>query len=261
MKIKFDTKGCECTLRDGFSEADTLYVNHCHPLYEIITVVCGKIAINIENKRYNVSAGEMVLIRPAEYHSITSLDRAEYRRFTLLFDASRIPAEIRSDVIAKISQSPVCRHEQMSSFLSRLESAMCRDDASTFAPLVEAMITELFYIAYEADTLVHDCQDDMVMQTVIEYIGTHLTEKITLEDVAAHALISKSALCHLFKSRMNISMKQYILQKKIAYAAELIKNGRSASAASQAVGYENYAGFYKMYKKFLLEPPMESKRQ
>ena len=105
MKIRFDSAKYECVLRDGFSEADTLYVNHCHPLYEIIMVVCGKIAINIENRRFAVSAGEIVMVKPAEYHIITSLDASEYRRFTLLFDPSLLPVEIREGIFSKIAIS------------------------------------------------------------------------------------------------------------------------------------------------------------
>lgn len=255
MKIRFDSAKYECVLRDGFSEADTLYVNHCHPLYEIIMVVCGKIAINIENRRFAVSAGEIVMVKPAEYHIITSLDASEYRRFTLLFDPSLLPVEIREGIFSKIAISPVLRHEDMPQLFKRLDMTMRREDVGSYAPLIDALITELFYAIYEAEELPAESQDDRAMQAVLEYIGGHITERIMLDEVAACALVSKSSVCHMFKSRMNISMKQYILQKKIAYAAELIKSGTSASAAAEAVGYENYAGFYKMYKKFLLSTP------
>lgn len=49
---------------------------------------------------------------------------------------------------------------------------------------------------------------------------------------------------------MNISVKQYILQKKLTYAARLMQDGMTAAGAAKAVGYENYADFYRMYRKF-----------
>jgi AraC-like DNA-binding protein len=48
---------------------------------------------------------------------------------------------------------------------------------------------------------------------------------------------------------MKISVKQYIIQKKLSYAARLIGEGASTASAASAIGYENYANFYKVYKK------------
>ena len=259
MKIKYEGRGYECVLRDGLSESDTVYENHCHPFYEIIMVVCGKIAISIEDKRFTVSAGEIVFIRPAEYHSFFSLDEAQYRRFTLLFEDSLIPVGIRDRLLSKTEISPVCHHSDMAALFSRLDGALRRDNVEDYSRLIDAIITELFYIIADASVFSDEEDSDGILQSILEYIAEHITERVLLEDVAAHVLLSKSAVCHIFKNRMNTSPKQYILQKKITYAAGLIKKGASANEAARMVGYENYAGFYKMYKKFLSEAPSERK--
>ena len=54
---------------------------------------------------------------------------------------------------------------------------------------------------------------------------------------------------------MKISIKQYILQKKLSYAANLIECGIRATEAAERIGYENYANFYKMYVKVFGTPP------
>ena len=70
-----------------------------------------------------------------------------------------------------------------------------------------------------------------------------------LDDLAAYTSRSKSSFCHLFEARMNITPKQYILQKKLALASKLIDEGVPRTAAAMRVGYDNYSNFYRLYHK------------
>ena len=59
---------------------------------------------------------------------------------------------------------------------------------------------------------------------------------------------------------MNISPKQYILQKKLALANKLIRDGTPATVAAMQVGYDNYSNFYRMYQKRVSHRPTENKK-
>ena len=48
---------------------------------------------------------------------------------------------------------------------------------------------------------------------------------------------------------MNISPKQYILQKKLALANKLMDEGVPRTVVAMQVGYENYSNFYRLYRK------------
>ncbi|MBR2432538.1 MAG: helix-turn-helix domain-containing protein, partial [Clostridia bacterium] len=76
---------------------------------------------------------------------------------------------------------------------------------------------------------------------------------ILLDDIAKYTSRSKSSFCHLFESKMNISPKQYILQKKLALASKLIDEGVPHTVAAMQVGYENYSNFYRLYRKKLYQ--------
>ena len=67
------------------------------------------------------------------------------------------------------------------------------------------------------------------------------------------------SLCHLFKSKMKISIKQYVLQKKISYATALIQQGVPTGEAAKRIGYLNYANFYTAYKNLTGKSPAEIK--
>ena len=60
---------------------------------------------------------------------------------------------------------------------------------------------------------------------------------------------------------MKISVKQYIINKKLAYAASLMRDGVNATDAAAAVGYDNYSNFYKMYKNVFGTSPRDDSRK
>ena len=114
-------------------------------------------------------------------------------------------------------------------------------------------MTEIFYDACLSPKAHEKIQADAFLQKAFEYIELHLHEKILLDDIAKYTSRSKSSFCHLFESKMNISPKQYILQKKLALASKLIDEGVPHTVAAMQVGYENYSNFYRLYRKKLYE--------
>ena len=112
-----------------------------------------------------------------------------------------------------------------------------------------------FYEYIEARQKSTETEADAFLQRSIAYIEGHLSEKILLDDLAKLTSRSKSSFCHLFEEKMKISPKQYILQKKLALANKLIRDGVPATVAAMRVGYENYSNFYRVYKRQFQKSP------
>ena len=251
--------GYELVLREGGAESSSVYENHCHPFYEIIMVIAGDVLVSIENRSFAVSSGAMVIVEPGAYHSVTVSKESEYRRMTLIFEEFVIPRGVKELFVELARRTPVCYHEDAPVLMRRLAFALCDGDGriEDYSALIEAITVEMFYILAASDVRSTEGENDKCLQLMLDYIMQHITEKISLSDLAAAAFISRSAVCHFFKDKMHTTFKQYLLQKKITYAAHLIHNGMPAEQASRLIGYEHYAGFFKMYKKFLKKAPTE----
>lgn len=261
MEIKHNGYGYECVLRDGYAESAAVYENHCHPFYEIIMVREGEALLNIENRSFTAKSGALIVIRPGAYHSATVPIGAEYRRITLLFEEFIIPEGIRKRFLSELRQDVVCYHAETPALLSRLCYALKKqnEEGEGYRELIESLFVEMFYLIVSGESYSDEGETDRSLQLMLDYITEHITERITLEDIAAAAFVSKSAVCRVFKDRMHTTFKQYLLQKKVSYAASLISRGVGANEAARIVGYENYAGFYKMYRKFLSKSPTDRK--
>lgn len=254
-KINFDTKHLQCTYRESFSQTDNIFENHCHLLFEMIGVFEGSVSVQIEGTKYTVMPYEAAFIPPLTYHSISANEGAVYKRITFLFDQSFIPEEIQADFMQKAQTYPVVRQDSLKPVLTQILQTFQEEEGVKYAPLLESLLVQIFYIHTYKD-IPHTAQQvNPTLQGITEYIHRHICEKISLDDIAGALFLSKSTVCHLFKEQMNISVKQYILQKKMTYAAKLIQSGMQVSEAAHCVGYDNYTNFYKIYCKVFQTTP------
>lgn len=251
----FETRHLQCTYRKTVTQTHNIFENHCHLQFELIAVFEGSVSVQIEGTKYRLTSCAAALIPPLTYHSVSSDKSALYQRITFLFDRSFIPEEIQTDFLEKLQTHPIVTHDSLQFVFARLFQTFQEENLSIYAPLLESLLVQIFYIHTYQDISPSCKQTNPALQAITEYIHSHICEKISLDDIAGALFLSKSAVCHLFKEHMNISVKQYILQKKMTYAAQLIQNGMPATDAAHCVGYENYTNFYKIYCKVFQTTP------
>lgn len=251
MNLNFQAGKFLIEYKESRNDAPIVWENHCHTQYEMITVLEGDITVMLEGRSYRLKADNAVIIPPLLYHTITTNQRGIYRRITALFDIDAIPAVLRPHFQQKDADLNV--------FLSRenneLRQLFQLTDPHLYEPLGESLMILLFYDEIRADHVEAEAVNDEFLQKIIAYIDKHLSEHILLDDLAVLTSRSRSSVSHLFEEKMNITPKQYILQKKLALAHKLINDGVSPTTAAMQVGYENYSNFYRMYQKIFLTTP------
>lgn len=92
----------------------------------------------------------------------------------------------------------------------------------------------------------------------MKYIDEHYTEKIDLNSLSQMFHFSVSSLCHVFKSDFGISIKKYILQKRINGCHLALLQGEHSEAVCEAFGFSNYSTFFRAYKKQFGVAPSKS---
>lgn len=90
----------------------------------------------------------------------------------------------------------------------------------------------------------------LTIEDTLVYIGTHLEDPLTLDIIADALHMSKYYLHRLFRAAMGITLKQYILMRKIHHAFHLITHtDRSLSDIGLSLGFGNQASFIRAFKK------------
>ena len=91
------------------------------------------------------------------------------------------------------------------------------------------------------------------------YVSDNLSGDLSVETIASAVNISSSGIIHSFKKELGISLHNYITQRRLIYARELIINGHQPSKIYTDCGYSDYSSFYRAYVKFFGRPPSKEK--
>ena len=101
-------------------------------------------------------------------------------------------------------------------------------------------------------------EDDQIIKRMSEYIDTHSEEQIRLEDIAYMVNLSPSYAAIYFRKKTGITVRDYILQKKMETARKkLLEKDVSVTDIAYALGYHDYRSFSRAFKNITGMTPSE----
>ena len=95
-----------------------------------------------------------------------------------------------------------------------------------------------------------------------QYIRDHYATKLSLQQIAVQALMSKSYFANLFKQETGMTVWEYVAALRMDEARRLLLNtSMKIYEIAQGVGYENSVYFTQLFKEFYGLTPTEYKRR
>lgn len=96
------------------------------------------------------------------------------------------------------------------------------------------------------------------IESVIDYIETHLNEKLTLDTIAATIHYSKYHLSRLFVDTVGLHINEYIKRRQLTEAAKLlIFSEKPIIDIALLCGYQSQQAFSSAFKSMYKAPPAE----
>lgn len=121
-----------------------------------------------------------------------------------------------------------------------------------------------FYETMNHKTLLTDsksAQNDLLSE-ILAYMNKRLTEPLTIEDICHEFFISRSSLQALFKTHLNTSPKNYLLNIKLQKSKELIReNQYTISEIAYRLGFSSIHYFSRLFKKYFNTTPSDYARK
>ena len=91
--------------------------------------------------------------------------------------------------------------------------------------------------------------ENLIVSRTLQYIATHVYDKMSVESVAREAGVSTSHLTALFHRQMDISPGEYIRRVKLEESKNLIREGRlNFSQIAAALNYSTIHHFSRQFK-------------
>lgn len=92
--------------------------------------------------------------------------------------------------------------------------------------------------------------DRHAMMNIISYINLNFTKKLLLNDLASDSYMSVSKFKYIFESFTGQTFSEYIIQKRMDYACDLLRNTNMyVNEISSLIGYSNPSSFSTQFKK------------
>ena len=244
-----------------------------HDFYEIVYFESGNVTYTIEGIAYTLEANDILLINSNECHAVTvnsEEDAPPYKRCVLQLAKNALPFDASILNMIESTFSPknrlikanVVKQFHCLRYLKQLKK-LCADQNDpyffpNFISTILLFMVELnkTFKAFNTEN-VSGKKNTEIVEKVIRFIEKNIEKEITLDKLSSELFISKYYLSRIFSLYMNISIKQYILIKKMHYAHALIQNGMTANQASLQIGYNYYASFLHSYKKVFGRPPTQ----
>ena len=104
--------------------------------------------------------------------------------------------------------------------------------------------------------------DKSIAKSIQDYIDQHYSEDISRNILTDIFYLDPDYASKLFKKELGISFKNYLIQKRIEIAKNLLANtDLPINTIADNVGYGNYSYFTRIFKKVIGVTPIEYRNQ
>ena len=91
-------------------------------------------------------------------------------------------------------------------------------------------------------------------------MDSHINEDLKISKLAQAYSYTENYICSQFVRQTGITLKQYILTKKLTLAKQFLENGLSVTETAEACGFNDYTNFIRTFKKVTGATPGKFRR-
>lgn len=235
--------------------------NHKHDFWEFFLVTEGKSYHYLNSSESIIQKGDIILIKPDDYHYTKFIDQSPYQHFDLY-------------AVAHVFQT-ICDliDPNLYSFFLKLNTFMLIHLSEKDTLSLKEMINEiyLFQSSTQSGSLIHTyyypcltkvislfaqhfffdnhSDENMLFYSFLAKINTPPYISCSVKDIVSLSNYSQRHLCRLFKKYTNKTIKQYLTIAKINYSIELLRNrDLSILTISEMIGYNSVSHYITTFR-------------
>jgi AraC-like DNA-binding protein len=227
-------------------------------------LLVGRVDYLVENMTYHLRPWDILLIKHHAIHKAIIDQTEPYERVILYLNGQYIDRAMpevelmdcfeRADVHGQYLLTP-SREERtdLSQALETMERAMADDQFGAQA-LRDALLIQLLVLINRIGRRAEQTQErpqgrhDDKISRALSYINENLQQELTVERLAEQVFLSKYHFMRLFKSQTGTTVHAYVRQKRLLYAAQLIRKGVPVGQAAADSGFSEYSTFYRAFQ-------------
>lgn len=252
-----------------------------HNYYEFYFLISGSVTYYINNRKYSVESGDIMLISPGAEHSSFIDGSVPYERYVLwlslgyvdalsskrtnlsyIFQASHITSpqiKLRNDRMLHIKQ--LLNHIFINSKAQKYGS-----DLLANAYIIELLVLLAQESLFSSNNVISyrpaepQNKNFALTLNILKYIEDHIYEPIHISEICDYCFVSRSYVSKIFSEQLGIPIYRYIMKKKLYLARQDILDGLSIQDVTEKYQFGNYSSFYKAFCKEFGQGPQNFKK-
>lgn len=239
-------------------------VPHFHKnAYEFTFVTNGTITFTIGEESYEVNGFDVFMTGPDVVHSTNLLPLSAGEMFWFQLDTTEtdsflfLAPEAREHLLGTLSSmdGPLlagCGGRIFHLLKKAFELSASPSGRYTCAACLTLILYELEALSKKT---VRSLTPDM--EKAVHYIKEHITEELSIEELATLCGLSASQFKQKFKAQVGIAPRHYINYRKIQTAKKLLTDGVPVTEVAMALGFNSSSYFTVVFRRYNACSPSE----
>jgi AraC-like DNA-binding protein len=235
------------------------YDRHAHDTFSIGAITAGACTYLNGRRRERAASGTVVLMNPGEVHACNPLDGAW--SYLMLYVDSAWLAGLQGGA-GNPGEAAFRPMGLRSSDDPALYAALCGlhailIDAKRSVLEKELALRDFFHTVLQvAGELPTRCaQGESRLGRAAEFIRTHCTQSLSLDDICVAAELSASYLVRAFKSRYLMTPHEYLVNCRIQHCRQQLREGLPIAQVAADAGFADQAHFQRAFKRYVAATP------
>lgn len=234
---------------------ESVFRTHTHPAWSVGVIESGSTTFTLSGRTYHAGCEQLVVIPPGLAHACnpTEGDAIDYMMFYL---SREWLAPDDPD-----AGFPVFDPVIDDAGLVARWTSLCRDFASDPEHASREALQQAVHALVDAygrssDTVLSDSNKQGI-ERVKRYLAKHLDRRVTIEELAEQASMSRSHLSRVFTASEGLPPHTYQNQLRVDRAKALLASGEPLADVAVAAGFSDQSHFSRVFREFTGATPSQ----
>lgn len=237
------------------------YTPHCHETFSIGAITAGCSTYFNGDVRERLECGALVIINPQTVHACNPIDGQPWSYLMFYVDAGWL-GTLQGELGAStdgvfMPYSPILsRDPALFTGLTQLYATLIDSQIETLHK--QSLAVEFFSLLQQTLAPVPSLSNTeplRQLQHAADYVASHCTRALRLEDICQAAGMSPSYLIRAFKQHYGMTPHAYLLNRRIQRSQHWLRQGRDLAEVALAAGFADQAHFQRTFKRQLAATP------
>ena len=245
----------------GYRHRDFSFKGEYHASWEMVYVLEGKMEASADDRVYELKAGDLILHKPMEYHSLRTLGDSSAKVLIITFSLDGgLSHELKNAVFHPMGNSlnqlrllmdSLEKNGSLQSFLDSRDYLVCLTKElpkQLIFSQFESFLLMLIYSEKGSMPIVKN-ESSVLYGKIVEILEENIYGWITIDEISAICRLSSSTIKRCFTNYTGCGIHKYLLKIKMRAAIQMLHEGMSINQVSESLGFGDANYFSTVFKR------------